>query len=342
MARKLFLDRSLDLDIGDLSGRTVTVELWQNGLYSKDVVTGATTSPIEVHTSETTATNHIPAGTGYTFRVVNEAAASDYTALATAFDMVDDNEAAVPSMAWPGDDGWDFSFSGKCFVESSSGVGSTPSDLYGQDAVNGVIGRLKSKVPSNNSNIPVYELKQTTSANKPRLYIDANGFFMCQIGSDVGGIITLTPAAAITNPGYIHFMAVLETIDSNGASDSFPFFGVVSGQCVAIDEQNILITDSDSTSTIAVDTSLGSPCVLEIGISNSAAIGESWVRLNNGAKQSFSGVYWSQIAASSQIMYNRGGYFNLYSFAMRLGEVTGTDYTNWYNYHADHAGLPNI
>ncbi|MGM0563673.1 MAG: hypothetical protein ACQES2_05010 [Pseudomonadota bacterium] len=340
MARKYIHDRSITLSIGDLSGRTVKVELWQNGVYSKDLATGITSSSVELHTSQSgAAANHIPDGAGYEIKVVNESDASDYTVLPFAFDMIADNEADVPSMDWPADDGFDFSFNGQCFVESSSGVGSTPSDLYENDPVNGVVGRLSSKVPGNNASIPAYELFQSTSADKPLLRLDSNNRLYAELGG-LSRCFDLDIPSAINNPRIIHLIFVGEVWANSLGSDN-NFFG----SDVVVYEfsgKEFRIGGSSPISTPEINDGLVH--VFEIGVSSTA--GDSFVRVDGGAKSFGGGAIASISSGVREVLEMTGGSgegpARAYSFGMRVGEVTGSDYTDWYNYHANHAGLPNI
>lgn len=347
MARKFRYDQSHTLDIANRDGRTLNIELWKDGAYQKTLIPETSLDSVTLHTTQNPADdNHIPLGTGYKIRVYNVEDADDYDVLDFTFDMVDDNEQNVPGMPWPGDDGWEFSFSGKSYVESSDAVGSTPCDLYTNDPVNGVVGRLECKRPSNNASIPEYLLSQDTSADKPRVSIDANGYLYAE-SFQAERYLTIAISSEITNPGYIHLIACFAAPGISGNfGDSYPIFGREDNgrsSVVVKDGEVTFVNASNLRSDVAFAGLPSTPVVMEFGLSKDSAAGESWYRMNGGAKSYATGIYYPTIpAVNHKVLTTKDVNCLGYSFGMRIGEVTGTDYTNWYNYHADHAGLPHL
>lgn len=350
MANYRFInDRSFHINIANRSGRVVDLDLYQGNSLIKTLVSGVDADTVELNTSDDSQdSDHIPLGADYRIRITNQADPSEWSVMSPApFDMVDDYEEPVPSMLWSNDDGFEFQANGRCYLESLDSTedptngGETASDLYINDPVGGVVGRVHSKRPDGNSLIPDHRMRQSTSAYKPLLSLDQNGRLFWDLRSQRR--FELVPAeGAVTNQSAFHFIFAVRA-----NSDLDEYFNLMGDEIRCLFERTgDIIQISVPGGVVTFDSSSGDPDLLdgdvhiiELVIYKDGVSGQSKIRVDQVTKNC--NAQKSDLPAAGLVIGYKSGFvdcFDLYSFGMKFHEVTGVEYSDWYNHHLTQAG----
>lgn len=351
MANYPFLkDRSIKIDIANRAGRVVDIDLYQGGIFLRTLIAGLDADTATLNTSDDpNDDNHIPIGSDYRVRITNQADRSEWTVLSPApFDVFDDYEQAVPSMLWANDEGFEFAACGRCYLESLDSTedpvdgGETASDLYSNDPVGGVVGRVHSKRPSGNANIPDHRLRQSTSANKPPLKRDDNGRLYWECEDLLKGFVLNLPAP-ITNLSAFHFIFCMKVNNALGGgddyllslSDGFGLVANVDGNDTVFRKNSLFAGqatfDPDAGDPVLNTTDLA---IVEAVIFKDSGTGQSKISIN-GVSKNFE-HYWDDLPAGDLLVSQ--GNFKMYSCGFRAYEVTGAELDDWRNHHLTQAG----